>query len=314
MTRPHRIAALALTALGACRGAPAAVRPEPVRNATPPARVVAESAPADWREVPADELLVMELGDGGRVVIQLAPAFAPVHVANVRALARGGGWARASVYRVQDNYVTQWGNGGGGGGAPAAPPAGVVEQPPAEFERTLDGVAPRPLAYADPYAAATGHWEGWPVAYDPRARAAWIPHCYGTVAAARGNTPSTGSGSELYAVIGHAPRQLDRNLAVVGRVLDGMAHLSARPRGSGNLGFYDRARGETPQPIVRVRLASDVPEAERPRYEVMRTDGAAFAAYLAGSANRHDAFFAQPAGGVDVCNARVPTRPRPAAR
>jgi peptidylprolyl isomerase len=146
------------------------------------------------------------------------------------------------------------------------------------------------------------------VAYDPRARVAWLPHCYGTVAAARGNAPSTGSGSELYAVIGHAPRQLDRNLAVVGRVLDGMAHLSARPRGSGNLGFYDRARGETPLPITRVRLASDMPEAERPRFEAMRTDRPAFAAYLTGSANRHDAFFVQPAGGVDVCNARVPVR------
>jgi peptidylprolyl isomerase len=131
------------------------------------------------------------------------------------------------------------------------------------------------------------------------------------VAAARGNSPSTGSGSELYAVIGHAPRQLDRNLAVLGRVIDGMAHLSARPRGSGNLGFYDRARGETPAAIARVRLASDIPAAERPRFEVMRTDAPAFAAYVTGSANRHDAFFAQPAGGVDVCNARVPVRPRP---
>lgn len=310
--RPPLVAGLVMVSTGYQPAQPPS-RPAPAGGATAPSRVVAESAPADWQEIAADDLLVMEFGDGGRVVIQLAPSFAPVHVANVRTLARAGGWARATVYRVQDNYVTQWGNGGNRA-AQGAPPAGVVEQPPAEFERPLDGLTPRPLGFPDAYAAMTGHAAGWPVAYDPRARVAWLPHCYGTVAAARGNAPSTGSGSELYAVIGHAPRALDRNLAVVGRVIDGMALLSARPRGSGNLGFYDRARGETPVPIAHVRLASDLPAAERPRFEAMRTDTPAFAAYVGALANRRDVFFVQPAGGVDVCNARVPVRPRSGGR
>lgn len=299
------VAGLVLAATG-CQPVQPRSQPVPETPALPPSRVIAESAPADWQEIAPDDLLVLEVGNEGRVVIQLAPEFAPVHVANIRAFARTGGWAGATIYRVQDNYVTQWGNGD----TPGALPTGVVEQPPAEFERPLDGLAIRALGFPDSYAAMVGHAGGWPVAYDPRAGGAWLPHCYGSVAAARGDTPDTGSGSDLYAVIGHAPRHLDRNLAIVGRVIDGMVHLSARPRGSGSLGFYDTARGETPVPISRVRLASDLPEMERPRFEMMRTDTPRFITYVTALANRRDAFFGQPAGGVDVCNVRVPVRPR----
>lgn len=295
---------LLFAAAAACRSAPSSWRPTPVPNAPQPAQVVAGSAASDWAPIAPDDLLLIDLADGGHVIVQLAPAFAPVHVANVRALVRGGGWSRATVYRVQDNYVAQWGNGDA-----TATVAGVVEQPPAEFERPLAGLAVHPLGTPDAYAPMTGYVDGWAVAYDPRAGTAWLPHCYGSVAAARGNAPSTGSGSELYAVIGQAPRHLDRALAGVGRVIEGMGALSARPRGSGGLGFYDPARGETPAPITRARLASDLPEAERPRFEAMRTDTPAFAAYVTGRANRSDTSFVfRPAGGVDVCNAPVPVR------
>ncbi|GAA3255116.1 hypothetical protein GCM10020258_13330 [Sphingomonas yabuuchiae] len=42
-----------------------------------------------------------------------------------------------------------------------------------------------------------------------------------------------GVGAELYTIIGHSPRGLDRNIAVVGRVVDGMDALSTLPRGTG---------------------------------------------------------------------------------
>ena len=85
-------------------------------------------------------------------------------------------------------------------------------------------------------------------------------------------------------------------------------HLSARPRGTGNLGFYQADRGETPIPIARIRIAADMPEAERPRFEVMRTDTQTFARYVTGRANRGGTFFQVPAGGVDLCNVNVPVR------
>jgi len=283
---------------------PGAWRPNPIAGATEPAEVVAHSAAADWRPIDPENLLVMDLADGGRVIIELAPAFAPVHVANIRRFARAGWWNAATIYRVQDNYVAQWGNGD----AQVAMPDGVVPRPPAEYERPLAGLAIRPLGFPDSYAPMTGHVNGWPVAYDPRRRMAWLTHCYASVGVGRDLAPSTGTGGELYAVIGHAPRPLDRNIANVGRVIEGIALLSARPRGSGPLGFYQVDHGEVPIPIRSVRLAADMPAAERPRFEVMRTDTATFAAYVRGRANRGGQFFTVPQGGVDVCNVNVPVR------
>ena len=187
-------------------------------------------------------------------------------------------------------------------------PPDVVAQPPAEYERPAAGLAIRPLGYPDSYAPLAGHADGWPVGHDPGRNMAWLTHCYASVGVGRDVAPSTGTGGELYAVIGHAPRHLDRNIATVGRVVEGIGHLSARPRGTGALGFYQADRGETPIAIRSIRLAADLPEAERPRFEVMRTDTEAFARYVAGRANRGGTFFQVPAGGVDVCNVNVPVR------
>lgn len=276
---------------------------QPVAGLTP-AAAIASAAPADWRSIDPSNLLLMDLRDGRRVAIELAPAFAPVHVANIRAFTRAGWWNRSGVYRVQDNYVAQWGNGETAKGMPA----GVVPVPPAEYDRDLEGQRPRPLGYRDAYAPAVGHLAGWPVAWNPRTGRANLTHCYGTVGVGRGEAPDTGSGGELYAVIGQAPRHLDRNIAVVGRVIDGMEALSARPRGTEALGFYKERSSDIP--IAAVRLAADLPPAQRPTYEVLDTNSDAFGRYVTARANRKDSFFVTPAGGVDICNAPVPTRKR----
>jgi peptidylprolyl isomerase len=279
-------------------------RPAPVAEAPDPTQTVAAAAPEAWRPIEADNLLVMELKEGGRIVIELAPAFAPVHIANVRAFARAGWWNGASIYRVQDNYVAQWGNGD----AKIDLPAGVVRQPPPEYHRALEGLAARPLGFPDSYAPMVGHAEGWPIGYDPEAGQAWLTHCYGSVGVGRDLHPDTGTGGELYAIIGHAPRHLDLNIAVIGRVVEGMALLSARPRGTGNLGFYENPAQNIA--IARIRLASDMAAGERPAYEVLRSDSDAFSRYVTGRANRGGEFFQRPAGGVDICNALVPVRKR----
>jgi peptidylprolyl isomerase len=307
MTRTALAAALVLLAAAAASAQPGAWRPRPVQGATEPAEIIANSAPSDWRAIDPENLLVMDLAEG-RVVIELAPEFAPVHVANMRRFARAGWWNEATIYRVQDNYVAQWGNGD----AEVALPAGVVAAPPPEYERPTAGLAIRPLGFPDSYAPAAGHANGWPVGYDPRRRMAWLTHCYGSVGVGRDLAPSTGTGGELYAVIGHGPRHLDRNIATVGRVIEGMALLSARPRGTGALGFYQTAQGEVPIPIRGLRLAADMAPAERPAFEAMRTDTATFDAYVRGRANRGGAFFQVPMGGVDVCNVNLPVRRRPA--
>ena len=310
-------AAIALALLASCTTRPGAAdpepdassrytfwRPAPVEQATEPADVIKNSAAADWRAVDPQNLLIMDLANGGRVAIELATDFAPVHVANVKALARGGWWNPSSVYRVQENYVVQWGLNE----SDKPLPAGVVKAPPAEYERALAGLAIRPLGFPDSYAPLVGHVNGWPVGYDPEKGLAWMAHCYGMVGVGRDLHPDTGTGGELYAVIGHAPRHLDRNIATIGRVIDGIERLTAHPRGTEALGFIKDPRNHIA--IARMRLAAEMPAAERPAYEVMRTDTPTFSAYVTGRANRAGTFFIRPAGGVDLCNAPVPTRRR----
>ncbi|MGE5064796.1 MAG: peptidylprolyl isomerase [Myxococcales bacterium] len=267
-----------------------------------PNDIVAQAPASAWKTIPPDDLLVMDLANGGRIVIQLAPSFAPVHVANMMALARGGYWDGATVYRVQDNYVAQWGLNE----SDKPWPKGVTAKPPAEYTRALKGLAITSLGSPDPYAPNAGFADGWPVAYSAKAGWADLVHCYATVGVGRDLSPDTGTGGELYAVIGHAPRQLDRNIALVGRVIDGVDRLSSLPRGTEALGFYkDKAQYV---PIASIRLASDMPASERPSYEYMDTRSATFARYLKVRANRHDDFYIRPAGGVDLCNVQVPVR------
>jgi peptidylprolyl isomerase len=301
----HHTALFATAALLGAAAQPPHWRPAPVAGVAEPSDTIKNAPAAAWREIAPQDLLVVELKEGGRIVIELAPDFAPVHVANVRAFARGGWWDGSSVYRVQDNYVAQWGNNE----AKVPYPAGVVAKPPAEYSRPLAGLQVRPLGYPDSYAPLAGHAGGWPIGYDPKAKQAWLTHCYGFVGVGRDLAPDTGSGGELYAVIGHAPRHLDLNIALVGRVIEGMPLLSARPRGTGALGFYEDPKQNVG--IARARLAADMPAAERPHYQVMRTDSPSFALYVKGRANRGGSFFNRPAGGVDLCNAAVPVRKAP---
>lgn len=136
----------------------------------------------------------------------------------------------------------------------------------------------------------------------------WPVHCYGMVGVGRDYSPDTGSGAELYTVIGHAPRHLDRNIALVGRIISGMEHLSSLPRGSGALGFYTEEETDLRTPILSVRVAADLPAEERPQFEYLSTGSESFARYAEARANRRDPFFIQAAGGADICNIPVPIR------
>lgn len=270
------------------------IAPAPVQDASP------QAIAADWHAVPDDELLVMTLAGGRQVYIRLAPRYAPAHVGNIRKLAQAHWWDGTSVYRVQDNYVAQWGDV-----SEEKPlPPEVLPRLPAEYDWPgYDGVTR--FARPDPYAVTTGFSaDGWPLGSD--GTRSWLTHCYGMVGVARNLAPDTGSGSELYTIIGHAPRHLDRNIALVGRVIAGIEHLSSLPRGTDQMGLY--AAGQTPVPILSVRLGSQLPADERPRFEYRATDNARFAAWLRARENREPPFFTVPAGGADICNAMPEVR------
>ena len=73
------------------------------------ADMLAASKPADWRTLDPDNTLYLDLA-AGRVIIELAPAFAPLHAKNIRTLAHEHYFDGLAILRVQDNFVTQWGD------------------------------------------------------------------------------------------------------------------------------------------------------------------------------------------------------------
>ncbi len=283
-----------------------------------------------------------------RVIIQLIPApFSQGWVGNIRKLAQAHWWDGTSINRAQDNYVVQWGDPNSDDPKLAKTlPEGLVTMTVKDYPADqYDYFGLGPLMPSDPvyspllrgghedpnlstsfhseYYESSGFSKGWavvsrgyilhPIPQSGRHLSGiiWPTHCYGMVGVGRNLPPDTGTGAELYVIIGQAPRQLDRNIALVGRVVEGMENLSTLPRGHGALGFYDLAKGDERVPILSVRLASDLPAVDQPHLQYLSTESASFAKYVDARANRRDPFYIQPAGGVDICNVPVPVRHTP---
>jgi peptidylprolyl isomerase len=276
------------------------------------ADVLAASKPSDWRTPDPDNTLYLDLA-AGRVVIELAPVFAPLHAKNIRTLAHEHYFDGLAILRVQENFVTQWGDPESDKPDKAKPLGGASKTIAPEFERAAGSdLSFTPLPDGDVYAPEVGFSNGMPAARDPKSGKAWLAHCYGMVGAGRDTAVDSGPGTELYVVIGHAPRQLDRNIALVGRVVQGMESLAALPRGTGALGFYEKP--EQRVPIRSVRLASDVPEDERTNIEILRTDTKTFSDLIESRRNRRDEWYKVPAGKIDLCNVPIPVRAAGAAK
>jgi peptidylprolyl isomerase len=293
-----RIEALAgVLLLAACA---TAAPPAAEQAAVPSLGDILEQSPAsDWRAIDPDNMLYMEL-PSGRVIIELAPEYAPHHAANIRALVRAHYFDGAAIVRSQDNYVVQWGRDEGD-----TTPLGEAQRALAgEFDRARAGVEVTRLQDPDSYAREVGFANGFPVA--GQNGRTWLAHCYGMVGAGRGDTADSGSGAELYVVIGHAPRHLDRNVTLVGRVLQGMELLSVMPRGTGALGFYETPQERT---IIRsVRLGSELLASQRVNLEALRTDSATFRAVIESRRTRRESWFLQPTGRINLCNVPLPVR------
>ncbi|MBS0590353.1 MAG: peptidylprolyl isomerase [Proteobacteria bacterium] len=296
------VGALALTwAMNVLAADGAAKRPPTLAD------VVKNSKAADWHALDPANTLYLDL-KAGRVVIELAPAFAPKHVANIKALVAEGYFDGLAILRVQDNYVVQWGDPDADDKTRQRPIKTAQRTLKAEFTTSSANIASFVrLPDADGYAAQTGFSGDFASARDPKLGQAWLAHCYGTVGVGRDLGVDSGGGAELYAVIGQAPRWLERNITAVGRVVQGMELLSSLPRGTAEMGFYDKP--EQRVRIERVRLAADVPEGERTRLEIMRTDTPTFAALIESRRNRIDDFYKTPLGHIDVCSVPIPVRP-----
>jgi peptidylprolyl isomerase len=336
-TMPRRLSLIALAMLGALipalPGQAAAAAPPPPAKALSASDIV-KAAPGDWVAIAPQDLLVMALapdakGHPRQVVIQLIPApFSQGWVGNLRKLAEAHWWDGLSVYRVQDNWVAQWGDGDNEDKAKARPC-------PQVWRRWMKGSmnsTDRSGKFATTIIASQA-WNRW---------TGGANRSVSTLIFSRGSRPGRlwqglahgdecqdqlahpllrhrrrrarslarhGSGAELYAVIGQPPRMLDRNIAVVGRVIEGI-ELSSLPRAPGN-GVYKDAADRTP--ILSIRLASDLPAEQQPHFEYLSTQSASFTRYADLRAHRHDDFIKVAATSADICSIPMPIRRHPAS-
>lgn len=288
-----------LGALGITLASPLAGSAEAAKRTM--TEILAASTPADWRPLDEANALYLEL-DSGRVVFELAPEFAPRHVANIKALAREGYYDGVAIVRSQDNYVVQWGDPDGKKAIRNA-----QRTLAAELDRAIAADLPfTRLPDGDVYAPEVGISNAMPAARDPKSGRTWLTHCYGMLGVGRDETADSGSGAELYVVNGHAPRHLDRNVTLVGRVVKGIELLTTMPRGTAAMGFYEKP--EQRIAIRSIKVAADVPAAQRTALEVMRTDTATFVELIESRRNRPDQWFINPAGHIDLCNVPLPVR------
>ena len=303
MSRALVVSILLMAVIGTASGGDA-----PKAKPATMAEVLAKSSATDWRPLNPENTLYVELATG-RVVIELAPDFAPNHVANIKVLAREKYFDGLAILRVQDNYVAQWGDPDGEKPESARKIRKAKRTLPPEFERALKPEVPFTLLPdGDVYAPEVGFSKGFPVARDTKAGKIWLTHCYGMVGAGRDNAIDSGGGTEIYVVIGHAPRHLDRNVTLFGRVVQGIDLLSALPRGTAALGFYEKP--EQRVPIKAIRVAADVPSSERTSIELLRTDTPLFAELIESRRNRNEEWFHVQAGRIELGNVPLPVRPR----
>lgn len=297
MSRAAASLALAAATAVAWSGAMAA-------NTPTTAEIVAASGKEEWRTLDPVRTLYLQL-PAGRVVIELAEGFAPRHVANIQKLVTQHYFDGTAVVRVQDNFVAQWAD------PDDRKPLGEASAKlPPEYTSSYEGGSVfTALPDLDGYAPQAGFIDSLPAGRDPSSRTQWLAHCYGALGVARGNDPQSGNGSSLYVVIGQAPRQLDRNVAVVGHVWQGMELLASLPRGTGALGFLENASSYVP--IGSVRRAVDVPEAERTPLQVLRSDSRSFGRLVDARRNRRDDWAKFSADFTDICNVPVPVRRPP---
>ena len=251
-----------------------------------------------WRKLDPENTVFMELRHG-LVVIELNPIFAADTVKQFKRLARERFYDGLAFYRVIDGFVAQGGDGSDLGELSNVP---LID---AEFEIEWNEELPfMPVQSPDMFAPETGFVDGFAVARNPSANKAWLTHCPGVVAMARNDDPDS-SRTDFYIVIGQAPRYLDRNLNIFGRVVYGMDVVQGINRGPTlKNGIIDDETKSTR--ISRLQVLSDIPEDNRLFTYAVDTNSDAFADLLKDRRKRKQKFFHnKPPKVLDVCQVPV---------
>ncbi len=267
-----------------------------------------------WNPLEPDNTVYLELEEG-TVIIELNPVFAPKTVKQFKSLLEEQFYRGLSFYRVIDGFVAQGGDESDisdSNTVPALKAEFEINWPlkPTDKEEAKDWL---PMSWTlvqkeDMFAPYTGFIDGFAAGRDAKkAGKVWLTHCPGTVAMARNTDPDTGS-TDFYIVIGQAPRYLDRNLTIFGRVVWGMDVVQRIKRGPTlKNGIIHEDLDRTW--IKRMRLASSLHADQRLNIYVVDTNSKGFIKTLKKRRNRSDKFFHhQPPKVLDICQVPVPAR------
>ncbi len=200
---------------------------------------------AEWTVVDPDNLLVIDTAKG-RILVEMRPDAAPAHVDRVRDLAREGWYDGSLFYRVIDNYMAQ-------GGARTATGPYESDKPNLKAEFTVQGVEPGV------------DWLGASPLRRLADGATVARFCPGTASFAHYDDPD--SANAQFFLMRAPSDYLEGKFTVWGRVVVGLDVVRALEVGQ---------PPASPDVIARVRVASDIPAAERPTVEVADTGGPAF--------------------------------------
>ncbi len=260
-----------------------------------PAALLCTAAAApepDWRPLDPQNTLVVDTSKG-RIVVEMRPEFAPLAVERVKRLAREGVYDGLLFHRVIEGFVDQTGN-------PNNKDGGTSKYPdlPAEFSFRLSAAASQAIVVkrsdavegfvgATPFVGVSVAEQA--LAKDGKLRA-WGAYCSGVVGMGRQADPGTAN-SEIFFMRAPA-RRLDHEYAVWGRVVQGLDVVRAVKVGE---------PPADPDRMAKVRVAADLPAAERPRLEVLNEHGPAFARAVAQMRRAKGPAFS-------VCDVEVPVR------
>lgn len=243
-------------------------------------------------------LVYLETTDG-LIIVQLLPQISPKHVKQFKQLVNSKWYNGLPFYRVIEGFVAQAGEGEG--------EWDNVKGKPSKFKQLLKAEFTQPVSdnftlmqSPDLLAPQTGFIDSIPAGRDLITKEQWFLHCSGTVAMARGNDADSAS-SEFYIVIGQAPRHLDRNMSVFGRVVFGMDVVQRLPRGDKRKGGVidnDQPKGI----IVAAHLGDTLSQDNQHTVSVQSAKSVAFQQRIESAKNRTHEFYVYPGNGnIDVC-------------
>lgn len=263
------------------------------------------TAPEDaWRDVDPENAILINT-DHGDIIIELYPEIAPNHAERIKVLTRQKFYDFITFHRVIDGFMNQTGDPKGDGTGDSSLPDLKREftfRRGPEMAVTMTGA--RPINPRDPNtkSIAVGFYKGLPVGTQPIGQSsftkdgkvdAFALHCPGVTSMAR-TSEDTGN-SQFFLMRGAAP-WLDTQYSIWGNTVWGHENLTKI-----KVGTKGEDRGFVPDKMNSVRVLADIPEAERPNVQVLKTNSPAFKKHLK---SLRDADMNYP----DICDIEVPTR------